>query len=265
MNKKLLLAKELHKPVRKRFEKRAIITNGIDDLWAADLIDMKKYLKENKGYVYILNVIDTFSKFAWGVPIKSKDGVAVSKAFEKVIKNAKSQGHRPPNLLHTDKGKEFENKHFKGLLDTFNIHMYHTENLEKPSIVERFNGTINGKLKLKFEVRNNKKWFDILQNLLDEYNFKDGHRTIGMTPSEVNRLNESTVLHTLLKNAMNKKAVVKFRVGDRVRIPYYKYTFGNKYDENWTREIFVITEILNTRPVTYKIKDLYGEKIVGSF
>jgi hypothetical protein len=102
---------------------------------------------------------------------------------------------------------------------------------------------------------------------LDENNFKDKHRTIGMTPSEVNKSNESTILHALFKNAMNKKGNVKFQVGDRVRIPYYKYTFGNKYDENWTREIYVITKILNTRPTTYKIKELTGkrEEIIGTF
>jgi len=94
MSKKILLAKELHKPVRKHFEKRSILIKGIHDLWAADLIDMKKFSKENKGYMYILNVIDTFSKFAWAIPVTSKDGVTVSKAFEKI----KAQRHR--NINH---------------------------------------------------------------------------------------------------------------------------------------------------------------------
>jgi len=83
MSKKLL-AKELYKPVRKHFEKRTIITKAIDDLWAGDLLDMKKFSKANKGYMYILNIIDTFSKFVWAVPIKNKKkGITVSKAFEK--------------------------------------------------------------------------------------------------------------------------------------------------------------------------------------
>jgi len=59
--------------------------------------------------------------------------------------------------------------------------------------------------------------------------------------------------------------VVKFQVRDRVRITSYKYTFNNKYDSNWTREIFVITEIFKTRPVTYKIKDIEGEQVIGTF
>lgn len=265
MSKKLLQAKELYKPARKHFEKRPNITKEIDDLWAGDLIDMREYSKENNGYMCILNVIDTFSKFAWAVPIKIKDGATVSKAFEKIIKSAKFQNHKPPNLLHTEKGTEFEKKHFKKCLDTFKIHMYHTENLEKSTIVERLNRTLNNKLKIQFEVRDNKKSVGILQKLLDEYNFKEKHRSIGMTPSEVNKSNEGGVLRTLFRRSREKKSVVKFQVGDRVRITSYKYTFNNKYDSNWTRGIFIITKILKTRPVTYNIKDLEGEQIIGTF
>ena len=68
----MLLAKELHKPVRIHFRQRRIITEGIDDLWAADLIDMKEFSQENEGYVYLLNFIYAFSKFAWAIPIKKK-------------------------------------------------------------------------------------------------------------------------------------------------------------------------------------------------
>jgi len=51
--------------------------------------ELKKYSKENKGYAYLLIVIDSFSKFDWANPIKNKDSVTVSKAFEKIIKSAK--------------------------------------------------------------------------------------------------------------------------------------------------------------------------------
>ena len=53
---KMLLAKELHKSVRIHFKKRPILTKEIDDFWAADLIDMKKYSTDNNGYLYLLNV-----------------------------------------------------------------------------------------------------------------------------------------------------------------------------------------------------------------
>ena len=228
------------------------------------MIDIKKYSEENEGYSYPLNVIDTFSKFGWALPIKKKEDATVSKTFEKIIKSAKTQNHKPPNLLHTDKGLELENKLFKSLLNNVGINMYHTQKIEKSAIFEKFHRTLNSKMRIQFEVKNNKKWIDILQNLLDEYNFKDKHRSIGMVPAEVNKSNENLVLRTLFKHS-DKKSKVKFQVGDRVRITKFKSTFGNKYDPNRTREIFLIKEILNTNPTTYKIKDFNDEEIIGTF
>ena len=50
--------------------------------------------------------------------------------------------------------------------------------------------------------------------------------------------------------------------------PYSKYkrkTFDKGYTPNWTEEVFLIDEIRPTDPITYKIKDLNGEEIKGSF
>jgi hypothetical protein len=101
--------------------------------------------------------------------------------------------------------------------------------------------------------------------LLHENNFKDKHRSTGITPSKVNKSNENLVLCTLFKQSSNKKSKIKFQVGDRVRITKFKYTFSNKYDPNWTREMFTVSEILNKKPTTYKIKDSSGEEIIGTF
>jgi len=55
----------------------------------------------------------------------------------------------------------------------------------------------------------------------------------------------------------------KLNVGDRVRIYSYKSKFDKGYKSNWTREIFVITDINQTNPITYTLKDLTGEDIIG--
>ncbi|KAL4131306.1 hypothetical protein QTP88_008639 [Uroleucon formosanum] len=209
---KMILAKELHKPVRKKFPKRRILTKGIDDLWAADLVIMRNYSDENKDYSYIITVIDTFSKFSWALEIKKKDGINVSEAFEKIIKQAISQNHQAPKLLHADKGLEFENKHFKKVLQEYGIKMYHTQNEEKSSIIERFNRTLNSKMRLHFEVTNSKKWIKILKSLIYEYNFKDIHRSIGMRPCEVNKSNEDVVFHKLFSTKNKPKPKIKFSV-----------------------------------------------------
>jgi len=57
----------------------------------------------------------------------------------------------------------------------------------------------------------------------------------------------------------------QFKAGDRVRIYRYKRTFEKGYKPNWTKEIFVVDEVNKTIPITYKLKDLEGEPILGSF
>ena len=57
----------------------------------------------------------------------------------------------------------------------------------------------------------------------------------------------------------------KFKVNDRVGITKYKDIFNESYTENWSREIFIINSVLKTNPWTYRMKDLNGEKIIGSF
>ena len=52
---------------------------------------------------------------------------------------------------------------------------------------------------------------------------------------------------------------------DRVRIIKKKDTFEKGFTSNWTEEIFMIDEVQCTQPVTYKLKDLKGEEIKGSF
>ena len=44
------LADELHKPIRRKFQKRKVFAKTIDDIWSADLIEMIPLAKYNKGY-----------------------------------------------------------------------------------------------------------------------------------------------------------------------------------------------------------------------
>ena len=78
------LADELHKPVRKKVQKRVMV-DKIDEIWAADLVDMQKLSRDNKGYKYLLTVIDVFSKFGWIWPLKNKTGVEVESAFKNIF------------------------------------------------------------------------------------------------------------------------------------------------------------------------------------
>ena len=58
----------------------------------------------------------------------------------------------------------------------------------------------------------------------------------------------------------------KFAIGDKVRISKYKRkTFDKDYTPNWTEELFVVDKVHPTKPFTYSLVDLMGEKIEASF
>ena len=143
------LANELHQPIRRQFPKRRVISYGIDNIWAADLVEMGKFSKWNKGIKYLLMVIDVFSKFGWIRPLKDKRGQTVADAFRSIFRE------RKPKMLWTDKGSEFFNEIMKDLLHKNGVKLYTTENEEKSSVVERWNRTMKEKLFRMFSANNN--------------------------------------------------------------------------------------------------------------
>ena len=257
------LAKELHKPIKRKFLKRRVIVKDIDDIWAADLVDMIKFSRYNKGFKYLLTVIDVFSKFGWIIPLKDKSGKSVSEALESIFKNS----NRSPNNLWTDKGKEFYNTSVKSLLKKHNILLYSTENEEKSSIVERWNRTMKEKMWKYFTANNTHVYIDILSKLVDRYN-DSYHRTIKSTPRKAsqyeNYVKTFQALYPPTQLTVNRKKS-KFKVGDIVRIGKKKKTFEKGFTTNWTEELFTIVKVQHTQPWTYKIKDKNNEEVKGTF
>ena len=257
------LADELHKPITKIFSKRKVISNSIDKIWAADLVEMQQFSKWNKGMKYLLIVIDVFSKYGWIKPLKDKKTESVSKAFKEIFKKSK----RKPMMLWTDKGSEFISKHFKEFLKKEKIKLYHTENEEKSSVLERWNRTMKNRMWKMFTANNNTVYWDKIDKLVDDYN-NTIHSSMKMTPKEASKKeNEEKVFVNLYGDLIYwKPKKPKFTIGDKVRISKYKRRIFDKgYTPNWTEEVFIVDKILPTKPVTYEIIDSIGEEIKGSF
>lgn len=258
MQTKRTLVNELHKQARKNFKRRRVVMKGIDDLWQADLVEMGNYSTYNNHFRYLLTVIDTFSKYAWVAPLKSKNSTNVAKAMSDIFKLG-----RIPKNLQTDDGKEFFNKIFKNLMNKYNINHYSTYSVMKASIIERFNRTLKGMMWKEFSYNGSYHWIDLYKDLVNRYNRKI-HRTIKIAPINVNSKNEKMLLDTVY-NRLKIYRIPKFHVGDNVRISKYKHVFEKGYTPNWTTEIFKIKSVKNTNPKTYILEDYQGNKIEGGF
>lgn len=253
------VVKELHRPARLKFKRRRFIQYGLDDTFASDLAQLDQYARENKGFKYILVVIDCFSKFLWTRPLKSKNAQEVTKAMTYILTHSK----RIPKKLVTDQGKEYYNSSFQNLMKSQGIHHYNTFSILKASIAERVIRTIKEKLFKLFTLNGNHRWIDLLEQVTDTYN-NTKHSTIQMKPKDVNKSNEKTLQNSVYKH-LKIVAKQKFREGDIVRISKSKHVFEKGYVPNWTTELFKISKVQITNPTTYLLEDMRGQPISGGF
>ena len=109
-NIKIFINEIYSKQPRKNYATNKTDVYHIDDIWSLDILDLKDYGPENnRGYRYVLVVIDNFSKFGWTIPLKNKNAQTIKDSFENILINPK----RSLNLIETDRGKEFYNNIFQ--------------------------------------------------------------------------------------------------------------------------------------------------------
>ena len=255
------LTRELLKPKRKRFSRRRVIASNVDWIWTMDLLDIHQLARQNRNFRYILVVLDIFSRFAWARPLKDKTGSSVASALQDIITSA----GRQPKKIWSDRGTEFYNATVNRLLNRDGIELYSTHNEPKASIAERFIRTLRSKIESNFILSQTTVWYDILPELMREYN-NSYHRSIGMTPNDATKPeNFSKVFKRLYPKKNQREETSILHIGDRVRISIHKRLFEKGATANWSEEIFEITDIVDIIPKVYRIKDLADEDVEGTF
>lgn len=266
----------LHRPVRRKFPRLHYNVTNIDDVWEADLIELRNLKSYNDGYSYLLVIIDVLSKYVWIEPLRDKTSIGVVRAFERVLARS---GGRTPVYLQSDKGKEFIAQDLQKFLKERNIRFRVTRNPDvKAAVVERFNRTLKERMWRYFTHKNTRRYIDVLQDFAHAYNHTR-HSSIRMEPANVTRENARVARENLQqrwrggrvrgrRRRKNRGAIreFKYRTGDLVRISRAKVTFEKGYEAKWSEEIFRIHRVLEWRdPHVYELSDLSGEVIDGIF
>ena len=210
---------------------------------------MQLISKFNKGFRFLLCVIDIYSKYAWVVPLKDKKGVNIVNAFQSIL----NKSNRKSNKIWVDKGSEFYNRSMKSWLEKNYIEMYSTHNERKFIVSERFIRTIKNKIYKHMTSLSKNMYIDKLDDIVNGYNNRK-HRTTKMKPNDVK---DNTYI--VFGKEVNDNDP-KFKVGDHVGTSKYKNIFTKGYTPNWSEEVFAIKKIKNTVPWTYVIDDKFGVK-----
>ena len=259
------LSKELHKPYRKPKEYLTVKVYNKNDIWTADIMFL------SNPTLKVLVVMDCYTRYLWVEPIPNKNAVTVKNAFEKIVKKAKVT----PNKLWTDSGTEFYNRILKSYLKEHNIDLYSTYNEGKAVLAERVIRTIKEKMyRMRTDMEKKiRTWKPLLEQAVEKYNntihssIKETPMTAYNNPDSIRDIaSDNNFRHENEKIANPKKhKQKKFKVGDRVRIFKYKNKFEKGHTAKWTNEIFIVSKVLNTTPITYQIEDEEGEPILGKF
>lgn len=255
------LAYTLHRPVRRRFPTLKVQVQGVDQQWVADLVDMQKLSRYNGGNKYLLTIVDAFSKYAWVEPVHSKEDPKMRKAFSEVFKRS---APRLPQRLQTDKGTEFYNATVRNLLKDKGIHHFSTSGDAKAGLVERFNRTLKSRMYRYFTAANTLRYIDILQKLVEGYNVSY-HRSIKRAPETVNSENEKEVWKILYGQTPRQAKTTLSKVGDHVRLSQLRQPFKKSYLQGWTEEVFEISRVIQSNPITYKVRELDETPVEGTF
>ena len=289
----------LFKQARRKFKQNEVPAVGIDYQFEMDLADMGSYAEENKGFKFILAVMDTFSRFGWTRAIKSKSAEEVSKAMASMLNEG-----RKSSIARSDKGGEFRSKKMTKVLDDAGVKQIFAQNSQKASSIERFIKTIKGRIVKDMYQRQNREWLSRLDDITRGYNARV-HSSTGQAPKDITKSNEDrsrlvqylkkrerlhgvspkienkkvgkiedgtednkkiTTSRSKLSSKRRNKRRLKFKTDDIVRISYLKDKFSRQYDEQNSHELFkVVRGFFRDDIPVYKIKDWLGEPIVGTF
>ena len=259
-NIKLFINEIYSKPPKKNYFTNKTDVYHIDDIWSLDILDLKDYGPENnRGHRYVLVTIDNFSKFGWTIPLKNKNAQTIKDSFENILTNSK----RKPNLVESDRGKEFYNNIFQDFLNKNDIKLYSRNSSYGAVFAERFNRTIRDLLKKIVFENGDAKWIDILPTITKQYNNRI-HSSTKLTPIQASlKKNEGYVYKNLLDK--RKKVKPKFQINDLVRTADLKKTFSKGDTTSWSYKLYKITEIINDTIPSYRLdnlKERYNESLL---
>ena len=259
-NIKIFINEIYSKPPKKNYLTNKTDVYFIDDIWSLDILDLKDYGSENnENYRYVLVIIDNFSKIGWTKPLKNKNAQTIKDSFENILISSK----RKPNLMESDRGKEFYNNIFQDFLNKNNIKLYSRNSSYGAVFAERFNRTIRDLLKRPVFEKGDGNWIDVLPTITKQYNNKI-HSSTKLSPKDASlKKNEGFVYKNLLDK--RKKITPKFQINDLVRVADIKKTFSKGDTTNWSYKLYKITEIINDTIPSYHIdnsKERYNESLL---
>lgn len=258
----------LNRQKKRPLKTRRYTSPGINHHFQMDLFVLNRSLAQINRAGFILFCVDVFSRKLFARELRTKHGETVATAICSIIKANNSV---PPVTVLTDRGSEFLSSPVQDLFRRYRIRHLTSENVYHAAIVERTIRTLREKFGRYRTHHKTDVFVPQLQQFVSAFN-RSPHSALpsGMCPNDVTPKTELRVWkHQFARHFRRAPGFYgkgDLRVGDVVRITKFLGVFAKSSDETFTREKFVITHVIETKPFTYKIASLRdSEAIIGSF
>jgi hypothetical protein len=215
--------------------------------YQADLIFYPKTKTINNGCDTALTLIEITSRRGYCIPMKGKKTESVLRAMETFLG---IDGVEIKNLT-TDKGSEFISKSWKELMKKHDISHWTADEGDhrKMGMIERFNRTIKALISKYQTAYKTKKWIDVLDDLLDNYN-RTVHSSTGYAPADVGPRERALIrLEAVTKTHMLDQRK-DLNVGDKVRLLLRKKNVFGKEGPVWSETVH---EIVDDKVKSFKV------------
>ena len=209
---KMFINETYSKAPWKIYETYKIIYNHIDEIWSIDLADVLDYItSNNKGFRYIIVIIDNISIHLWAIPPKNNYSQTITNELSNILTTSK----RKLPKIESDRGTELYNSFFQNFLKLKNVHHYSRLTDKGPSIAERVIRTIRNLLEKPIFLAANADWLSELPSVIMKYN-NTIHSSIKMTPNQASKKANERKFYSNLQDRRDKQ-LPKLKLGQLFR------------------------------------------------
>jgi transposase InsO family protein len=246
---KLLLSDKTYRKYKRpkvKFERARVFVSSIGHQFQADLMDLQKFAHLNKGYNYLLIVVDAFSRLTLARPLKRKTGPQVASALHDVFSELKGKDLLGEQvLLATDLGTEFWNSHTKQVFKDFSISHFALRAPKKCSFAENAGRYLLDRMYKYMHKSGENKWFDRLDDFVAAKNSRKNRSLGDIAPKDVNFANQASIYRRLY---IDKKQTVEkspLKVGQKVQLSLDRLPFHKSFHGYFSQKVYIIKHRIN--------------------
>ena len=224
-----------------------------------DLVDMTNYSKQNRGYGWILLIVDVFTRYVWAYMIQRKDVSSVEGALSLYIKKYH------PWILMSDNESAFRSQIVQELMKEEHVEhtMVDVGDHKALGVIDRAVKTIKDAIFKYMHARNTTRYIDELPRMVKAYNETPNGGILNIAPAEADTKENTSALQieNYKKEKVNQKNRLVFHEGDHVRIRNKKGTFERSYDTKYGEQL-VITDVQGKNVVLSNGETISKRRIV---